>query len=281
MSKTKFILLMFLCSVVVQTVYSSQRNDARARFSEVTKTEADQTADIKEEIKVGRKIAATILGQYPLYDKQDINDYISRVGHSLTINYGREELEYYFAILDTDEVNAYASPGGYIFVTRGLMQQLRDESELAAVLAHEIIHVDKKHIVKALNIQGYADSEQRGVVTFIGGIAVSARVAFNQAVESAIHVLFSEGLQQEDEFESDTLALQILYQVGYDPFALERVLDRVSNLDNHETAVVRKTHPSFKERIEKITNDYPQLGITSGHGVKGRIRFKDRTSGLT
>ena len=280
MSRRIYILLLFVFCFLAEAVYSSPRQDTRARFSEVVETDADHSADVLEEVKVGRMIAATILGQHNLYENENITDYVSRVGHSLTLNYGRAELVYYFAVLDSADVNAYASPGGYIFVTRGLLEQLEDEAELAAVLAHEIIHVDMKHIVKALNIKGHTDSEQRGIVTFIGGAAGSARVAFNQAVDSAINVLFSEGLQQEDEFESDTLAIQLLYQVGYDPYALERVLNRVSILEHTNTSVIRKTHPSFVSRIERINKDYAQLGINRGNGEKGLARFKNRTRGL-
>jgi predicted Zn-dependent protease len=273
---------LFVVFVLVgtRTSFAAERQDARARYSEVAKTVRDVEEDIKAESKLGRQIAAIILGRYPLYNRRDIKLYVSRVGHSLTYSIGRKELQYYFSVVETDDINAYATPGGYIFITTGLLKELRDESELAAVLAHEIVHVNKRHIIKALNVQGFADSEQRGIVTFIGGAAVSTRVAFTQAVDSAMDVLFSQGLHHENEFESDRLAVQILYQVGYDPNALSRVLTRLSHLGHEHLDVIRKTHPDFQERLNNLAqSDIAQMK-TSEEFKRVKTRFEKNTAGL-
>lgn len=264
-----------------QQLPASERLGARARFSEVSKTTADVEEDVKAEIKLGRQIAAIILGKYPLDEREPLNQYVSKVGHSLSYFVGRRELEYYLSVVDTDDINAYATPGGYIFVTTGLLKQLHDESELAAVLAHEIVHVNKRHIIKALNVQGFSDSGQRGIVTFLGGAAGSARVAFDQAVDSAMDVLFSQGLHHENEFEADRLAVQILYQVGYDPDALDRVLTRLSKLGHKHLDVISKTHPSFKQRLAHLSDDEIEQLAKQLDFKRLKPRFEEHTVDLT
>jgi predicted Zn-dependent protease len=280
-SKTTVItLLIAFVLLMARMPFAAERQGMRSRFSEVTKTAQDVEEDVKVESRLGRQIAAIILGRYPLDKHEDINQYVSRVGHTLTYFIGRRELQYYFSVVDTDDINAYATPGGYIFITSGLLKQLHDESELAAVLAHEIVHVNKRHIIKALNVQGFADNKQRGIVTFIGGAAVSARVAFGQAVDSAMEVLFSQGLHHENEFEADRLAVQILYQVGYDPEALSRVLTRLSHVGHEHLGVIRKTHPAFKVRLDNLAHsDLAKLEDDAGF-KRVLSRFEKNTAGL-
>ncbi|MBD3671300.1 MAG: M48 family metalloprotease [Gammaproteobacteria bacterium] len=280
MSKSFRIFVVALCLVSVFEIALAERLNSRVRLFELVKSDTDVQEDIKAEVKLGRQIAANILGKYGLYGNDTINEYVSKVGHSLTLELGRREIDYYFSVLDTEEINAYAAPGGYIFITRGLLQQLQDESELAAVLAHEIIHVDKKHIVEALDIKGFADSHQRGFVTFIGGIAGSARVAFDQAVDSALEVLFSQGLHHEAEFESDKLALQILHHVGYEPGAIARVLHRMEDSSSEYTEVIRSTHPSFESRLSHITESELIAASKPGAYVRVKKRFSENTVGL-
>jgi len=275
-----FTLLAILLTFVLRELQASERLGARARMSELSKTTQDVEADVKAEIKLGRQIAALILGRFPLDERDPLNQYVSKVGHSLTYVVGRRELEYYFSVVDSSDINAYATPGGYIFVTTGLLKQLHDESELAAVLAHEIVHVNKRHIIKALKIQGFSDSGQRGIATFLGGAAGSARVAFDQAVNSAMDVLFSQGLHHENEFEADRLAVQILYQVGYDPDALDRVLSRLSHLGHKHLDVIRKTHPSFKQRLVHLSDDEISKLASEQRYKRLTSRFEKSTVGL-
>jgi predicted Zn-dependent protease len=121
------------------------------------------------------------------------------VGLSLAVNSNRPELTYHFAVLNTSEINAYAAPGGYIFVTRGAIEKMQDESELAGVIAHEMGHVNGKHVVKELDIKATEGSAVSGLARLIGGGTESARIAFSKAVDKAMDTLFTTGYKREDE----------------------------------------------------------------------------------
>ena len=110
--------------------------------------------DVSEEIRFGREIAARMVGRFGLYNDPQLMKYVNLVGRSLSQSTNRPELDFHFAVLNTSEINAYAAPGGYVFVTRGAIEKMQDESELAAVLAHEMTHINERHVVKELNIEG-------------------------------------------------------------------------------------------------------------------------------
>ena len=114
----------------------------------------NQEANTDREINFGRSVSAKILGKYPIMRNEQMVRYISQIGTGIYAQLGRPELRYFFGILDTDEINAFAAPGGYIFVTKGALKLMRNEAQLAGVLAHELAHVDQKHIVRKLKLQG-------------------------------------------------------------------------------------------------------------------------------
>ncbi|WP_428623529.1 M48 family metalloprotease, partial [Sedimenticola sp.] len=142
---------------------------ARTSQSDAIVTQEDITADVEAEIKVGREIAARILGRFGVLEDARLTRYVNLVGKSVALNASRPEIEFRFAILDTQSVNAYAAPGGYIFVTKGALDLMQDEAELAGVLAHEIAHVTEKHIVDELRIRGESKSSSAGIAALIGG----------------------------------------------------------------------------------------------------------------
>ncbi len=125
-------------------------DDFRIRLS--TKPELLSKDDVLAEIQFGREMASRVLGRYGLYDNESVTRYVNLVASVVALNSGRPEIKFQVAILKTDTINAYAAPGGYIFITRGALMQMHDEAELAAVIAHEMGHITGKHIVKELNI---------------------------------------------------------------------------------------------------------------------------------
>ena len=116
-------------------------------------------ADIENEVTIGRNMAAQLLAMYPLDPEPNSRKYVNLVGLTLASQVGRPEIQFHFAVLKTSDLNAYACPGGYVFITRGLLDQVRSESELAAVLSHEIAHVNLRHLYQTLI------SEQKMTVT--------------------------------------------------------------------------------------------------------------------
>jgi len=181
-------------------------------------------SDITEEVRFGREVAARIIGRFGLYDKPILTKYVNLVGTVLAMSTNRPELEFHFGVLNTDEINAYAAPGGYIFVTRGALLKMQDEAELAGVLSHEISHVVEKHVVRELNIHGSEDSSAYSAASslarVIGGSTDAARAAFTQAVDQAMDILFKNGYKREDENQADRDSVMFCALSGYEPSGL-------------------------------------------------------------
>lgn len=227
--------------------------------------------DIKAEIIFGKKIAATILGRYKIHQNIKLSQYVAKVGSALVALVGRSELKYHFCVIDSSDINAFATPGGYIFVTSAAMTVMGNEAELAGVLAHEIIHVNQKHIVKKLRIKGADDSIGSDLAKVISGDANILKV-LNQGMD----VLFDAGLEQKDEFESDRMAVDILSVAGYKWKSYLRFLKRVDKKlkkkqDQHET--LSKTHPSIKRRIKKVLRYARKNRLKSKTGNIFKKRF--------
>lgn len=236
---------------------------------------AESASDTDEELRFGREVAARILGRYPLDDNQQMQKYINLVGYTLSQYTNRPEIEFRFAVLNTDDINAYAAPGGYVFITRGALIHLQDEAELAGVLAHEIGHITGKHVVKELGIKGSDDSAVSGLARVIGGSTDAARAAFTQAVDKAMDILFKDGYKREDENQADRDAVQICALSGYDPSGLARYFDRLNALKGKKTEVIDRTHPAFAERIFLINSVIAKEGIATADYKTQKDRFVD------
>lgn len=239
-------------------------------------TENYNNADILEEVRFGKEIAARILGRYKLVDDQKLQRYVNRVGAVVAQQTCRSELTFHFAVIESSEINAYSTPGGYIFVTSAAVKLMRDEAELAGVLAHELAHVCERHIVTELNLRGRDESGVSSLVALIGGASDSAKVAFNQSVEKAIDLVLRDGYKREDEMRADEDALLYVAMSGYDPAGLDSYLLRVSTTK----AEVGKTYPRYDTRrqlLQKVAADH---GVVSGSGRRDAARFSGATQVL-
>ena len=228
--------------------------------------------DVKAEIVFGRVLAARVLGKHPFYENDPVNVYVNKLGKGLAQFANRPEVEFRFAVLDTDMVNAFAAPGGYIFITKGALAKMEDEAELAAVLAHEIAHVTERHIVRELNIKGTDASPVSGFAQVLGGGTGAVRLLFTQMVDQAAEILFDKGLKKQDELDSDRVATLMLSAAGYDPTALKRYLVKISKAEK-ETQVMSGTHPSFADRIKNVSDILAENQLTEKKQaiVKGRF----------
>lgn len=237
------------------------------------------SGDIAAEVAYGREIAARILGRYKAYENPALVKYVNLVGLALARNSNRPELEYHFAILDTNEVNAYAAPGGYIFITRGALLQMKDEAELAGVLAHEIGHVSEKHVVKELKIKGSDDSAVSGLAQLVGGSSESAKAAFSQAVDKGLDLIFKDGYKREDEMQADRDSVIVSAIAGYDAAALARYLDRVRPI-KEKVINPDDDHPTFANRIAQINEIISTEGLQAVAGTANPRRFADAMKGI-
>ncbi len=266
-------LLLLIGVTLCGTPDAAAQQDVRRRAHAANSNEFE-TGDIKAEIAFGREVAARILGRESWRDNAELTRYITLIGQALASNSGRSELPFYFAVLDSEQVNAYSTPGGYVFVTRGALRQMRDEGELAAVLAHEIAHVQLRHIVNAMHIRGKQSSGVMAWMSVItGGSADTAKVAFFQAVDQATTLLFEEGFNIRDELAADRVALMLLANTGYDPEALSRYLTRIDAPVETATRNGKRTHPSGTDRLTALAAALRAQGLTDLNLARRAERF--------
>lgn len=240
MKRTLLALLMLLAAAPVFAA-----SDTRLRLHQLVENQTGET-DVMAEVRFGEDVSARILGREKLSTDEKLQRYVSLLGTALALHADRPELNFYFAVLESDAVNAYSAPGGFVFITRGAVRAAHDESELAAILAHEIAHVSRRHIVHELNIRGAEQSDLSALTRFLGASADTARVALSQAVDKALEVLFDTGYNVQQELEADRVATLLLAETGYDPTALRRLLARVESPAAAQSAM--KTHPGAEQR---------------------------------
>lgn len=215
----------------------------------------DANRDIteSEEIEIGQGVAANLLGAAPLVRNDALQKYVNRVGRWLALQTERPNLPWRFGVTDDDDINAFAAPGGTILITRGLYQKLRNESELAGVLAHEISHVLKKHQLRA--IQSTLGREWKMEVATAVAEHKGSNSARNQLKAfTAGTELFARGLDKGEEYEADRMGVVIAARAGYNPFGLVgslQTLDAVNPQDG-AVALMFKTHPSPAKRLENL-----------------------------
>lgn len=252
MIKKFSLIALAVTACIAGTSYAA--NDWRNRASA---EEVFSKGDVTAEISFGRAIAARILGTYPAYDNPSLIKYINLLGAALALNTNRPELEFHLMILDTDELNAYAAPGGYIFITKGALKYIKDEAELAGVLAHEMAHITEKHVVKDLKIKGSDDTSD--LAQLIGGSSGAARAAFGQAVDIGLELIFKDNYKKEDELQADKTGVIISALSGYDPTGLAQYLSRIKPIKEKTPPPENSMHPTFDARVllidEEITKD--------------------------
>lgn len=203
-----------------------------------------------DEINIGKGIAANLLGAAAPVSDPELQSYVNQVGKWLALQTDKAQLPWRFAVLDTDTVNAFAVPGGYVFVTRGLLLLMRDEAELAGVLAHEISHVVERHALQTM---------RKGELAALGGDVVGAYAAgqgageLRQAVSVGTEV-YARGLDKKDEFAADYYGAIIAARAGYDPYGLLSILQTLSSINPQDDAVALmfKTHPDPAARVERL-----------------------------
>ncbi len=248
--KTKISCL--ICILLSGIVFLSPAfsGEGRKRISEI-KNSHFSIDNIKIEIEFGRNLAARIIGIYGLFENEKINQYVNMVGSAVALFSGRPELRFHFGVLDTEEVNAFASPGGYVFITRGAIVEMENEAQLAAVLGHEIAHITNNHIIDEINIKQYDNSLLSGLSVLIEGATGSFKGVAEQALESATDILFEKGYKIEDEIEADRVGILMASVAGYNPLALREFLIKVKKFEIEDNMLI-ENHPKHLFRINKI-----------------------------
>lgn len=209
----------------------------------------------EQEYYIGRAVAATVLSSYPAYDNKPVNDYLNTLGRGLSLASVLPETYsgYHFLVMDTDEINAFGAPSGYILVSRGLLRCATSEDEVAAILAHEIGHVSLKHGLSAISTARWTQAALE-IGKFAAANSDSAVLrdltsSFGDVISDIVKTMVNSGYSQELEKNADLEAIRILHDVGYDPNALVRVLQRMKTRLTPGAKGFGKTHPDPEVRI--------------------------------
>lgn len=201
-----------------------------------------------DEIRIGRHIAGNLLGVAPLVNNPRLQSYVNRVGRWVANSSERPDLKWTFGVIESNDLNAFAAPGGYVFLTRGLYRLLRDESELAGVLGHEIGHVVRKHHLKVLQ-----KSQAIGVGSDLLKKQLGDKNVAKNLIGSGAEIM-ARGLDKSAEFEADRIGVVLAARAGYDAFGLPAVLQEIGAAaeDNSRVALLFKTHPHPDERLARL-----------------------------
>lgn len=220
---------------------------------------------LEDEVALGQAEHQKIIGKFGIYRDQELQAYINQVGQRVAAESSRPEIEYRFTILNDDMINAFALPGGFIYVTRGMLAHMNSESELAAVLGHEIAHVTEKHALRR-ETRGKGISVLNTILT-----AVAGQPALYELGNMFGGVLLS-GYSREFELEADEVGALYMAQAGYSPTAMLNTIeilkakDRVeitqARLENRAPRVyhgILSTHPDHDTRYEQAIRESEEL----------------------
>lgn len=230
-----------------------------------------QEATPEKEQAMGDEAAALLLGAAPLVKNAALQRYVNQLGLWVALQAGDNDIAWRFGVIDTDSVNAFAAPAGYVFITRGLMARLNNESELAGILAHEIAHVLHGHYVNTMIKQDR--------VAALSGFANSALSSSGKGDLSPLVNLsrgvYASGLDKSDEYQADRFGVVLAARAGYDPYGLPRVLQMYATTpDQGEFELLFSTHPSAAARLGELSSAMgSKLDGLESTGIKNTAAF--------
>lgn len=235
---------------------AKKAQDAKQKFDDVQVTE-------EEERKIGEDVSARIRARFGVVQDAAVTKYVTLAGLALAQQSERPKLNWQFIVLDTDGVNAFASPGGIVHITRGALGLVQSEAELAGVLGHEITHVSHKHAVAAI---------QKGNAVKVGSEQLNSRGPFLDTFANKVYEIVLENkFDRGDELDADKTAVALVQKVGYSAGGLGTFLTRLAerNKDTPAQNGLFASHPDMKERIEKVKS---MAGSKPGAFVEARYK---------
>ncbi len=203
----------------------------------------------EEEITIGREVTGSILGAAPLVKDDALQQYVNKVGRWVASQSERADLPWKFGVIDSADINAFAAPGGYVLITKGLYVNLQNEAQLAGVLGHEIAHVVKKHQLKVMQKQQLLSAGTDWIKEKFGKKNKLAEKAIGTGAE-----ISARGLDKDAEFEADRMGMILAARAGYEVYGLSEVLQTMGQIKpgDDSVALLFKTHPAPDERLAKL-----------------------------
>jgi len=238
----------------------------------------------EQEYYIGRAVGATLVSSYRPWNRERAESYLNLLGQTLAQASDLPQTfgGYHFLILDSDEVNAFAAPGGLIFVTRGILRCCSSEETLAAVLAHEIGHVQLKH-----GLQSIKKGRLTTALTLLATESAKAygakelaelTAAFEGSVRDTVTTMVNNGYSRSFEYAADAAALKILRQAGYAPVALVEVLEKMKSEVKPGGSGFGKTHPAPTDRIAELRSQLDAVPSPPASQVR-QARFERAIAG--
>jgi len=210
-----------------------------------------QNPSVQEEIQIGREITGNLLGAAPLVKDAALHKYVNQVGRWIANRSERSDLPWHFGVIDSEDINAFAAPGGYVVITKGLYKKLENEAQLAGVLSHEIAHVIRSHHLKILQKSQMLDLGAGFLSKQLGKENLIVQKVIGSGAE-----ICARSLDKSAEFEADRMGVVLTARAGYDPYGLPEVLQTIGQTGKNESSVALlfKTHPHPDDRLVKLDN---------------------------
>lgn len=222
------------------------------KVAKTAKTINDLNISEQDEYEIGAMVSEKIRERYGVAQDKSVHRYVTLVGATLATRSKRPDIKWQFIVLDTDGVNAFAAPGGFVHITKGALALLGDEAELAGVLGHEMIHITEQHTIKAIKKSKMTDlGIEAGSATAPGGGL--GKSAMEKIAGKAAEMVMA-GFGRGEELESDNHGVALANDAGYQPLGLSGFLTRLQerNKSSQEKQGLFASHPEMKERLDKI-----------------------------
>jgi predicted Zn-dependent protease len=262
---------------IVVAIVSIGAAPARAQFGRlsgiVKKAEtAKKFVDVKvseaEERQIGQEVSDKIVDVFGVYQDPNVTKYVTLVGTVLAQASSRPNLDWQFVVLDTEGVNAFASPGGFIHITKGMLGLMKNEAELGGVLAHEIIHVTDKHTVNSIQQGGLV----KATTDEVGSSGGMTRGLITKYAEKAYSDILNNKFSRNDEDNADEKGVQLANKIGYAPGGLISALSKLAdrNKDTKEPNGLFASHPVMKDRLANIEKTIKDRKLSATATVQPR-----------
>ncbi|MDR0584663.1 MAG: M48 family metalloprotease [Treponema sp.] len=233
----------------------------------------------EQEYYIGRAVGANILAGYKVWTGSPaLTAYVNRICSAIAVNSPKPEIYngYHVMLLDSGEINAFATSGGHIFITRGLVAAAVSEDALAGVIAHEIAHIQLQHSIKAIKTSRIT---QALMVTGTSAAGAAAGMdvneltdVFNESVGEIVNTMVNNGYSQNQEFEADNTALSLLASAGYNPSGLVDMLRELNKIQSGRSGGFNKTHPTPARRIANVERSIGKYKVADSSAYR-RTRF--------
>ena len=239
---------------------------------------AVETIEPEQEYYIGRSVCASILSNFKIYNNKTKQQYMNKILQTLVLHSERPTLYngYHLLLLDTDEFNAFATSGGHILITRGLADSVKSEDELAAVIAHEIGHVQNGDAIKSIKANRWTNVVTGVATSAVSALDEKAGADLSNMVDDTITTMVNNGFSKTQEYDADKAAVSILASSGYNPGAIVEMLKRIQERepkDKSKLSGMYKTHPAAEDRIKEVTKVLAKVKAPEDTSAMREARF--------